>query len=324
MVFGTDSIIGQTIADRYEVISELGRGAFGGVYLARHLSLNNMVALKVLHGHLVSEEENIVRFKREAEATCRLRQSNIASVFDFGVLPDGRPYMVMEHLQGSSLATLLESEGAMEPARCIPLFMECCDALHYAHSRGLLHRDIKPDNIFVTRDIDGQEHVKLLDFGLSKALFGEQMDVSSLTGSGYALGTPWYMSPEQCTSSPLDGRCDIYSLACTMYETLSGKRPVNGKNLYETLHAHLHEIPPPINCDPLHPKIPPALEAVVMRGLAKNPDDRFASARDYKQAIEAAMTRTAASVVPSTRAANVYSVAPAPASAPGGSAATSS
>lgn len=280
--------------------------------MAKHIGLNNPVALKVLHAHLVAAEENVERFRREAEATSRLRHNAIAGVFDFGVLPDGRPYMVMEYLSGVSLADLLEAEGKLPVERVVPLFVECADALRYAHRKGLLHRDIKPDNIFVSRDIDGFEHAKLLDFGLAKIVFGDEgVPVNSLTESGTTLGTPWYMSPEQCQALPLDGRSDIYSLAYSLYEALNGKRAFPGTTHYDAMHAHLHKKPPPLNQPEQVPVVPPALEGAILRALSKSPNDRFMTADEFRLALIAA--------VPDLQATATLSPAVAPSAIPAAS-----
>lgn len=285
-----ETLVGQTIADRYAVLSEVGSGGFGMVYMAKHIGLNNPVALKVLHAHLVNDKEHVERFRREAEATSRLRHSAIASVHDFGILPDGRPYMVMEFLSGSSLATVMEGQGRLPPEFVVPLFVECCDALRYAHKKGLLHRDIKPDNIFIVKDMDGVEHVKLLDFGLAKMVFvDEQARLSSLTESGTVLGTPWYMSPEQCQAKPLDGRSDIYSLAYSLYEAIAGRRAFPGSTPYEAMHAHLTQRPPALNSSGQEPIISTELESVVLRALSKAPNDRFTTADEFRQALMKAM-----------------------------------
>lgn len=282
----SDALVGQTIAERYAVLSLLGSGGFGSVYMAKHVGLNNPVAVKVLHAHLVSDNEAVERFRREAEATSRLKHNAIASVHDFGILPDGRPFMVMEFLSGQSLGAIIDSEGRLSESRVLPLFIECCDALRYAHRKGLLHRDIKPDNIYIIRDIDGAEHAKILDFGLAKAVLGDDPACAeSLTQSGTALGTPWYMSPEQCQAKPLDGRSDIYSLAYSMYEALAGKRPFNGSTQYEIMHAHLTRKVPPLNPVEGEPIVSAETEKAVLRALEKSPNDRFMTADEFKVAL---------------------------------------
>jgi serine/threonine protein kinase len=281
-----DALVGQVVAERYMVLQHLGSGGFGSVYMAKHTKLNNPVAIKVLHPHLIANSEVVQRFEREAEATSRLRHNAITSVHDIGLLPDGRPYMVMEYLSGNSLADIIENEGAMEVERAVPLFIECCEALRYAHRKGLLHRDIKPDNIFITRDLDGIEHAKLLDFGLAKLVFGDDMTkATSLTESGIALGTPWYMSPEQCQAKPLDCRTDIYSLAYSLYEALAGQRPFPGRTHYEAMDAHLHHKVPPLNQPEKEPLVPQALEDAILRSLAKAPNDRFSTADELRDVL---------------------------------------
>lgn len=293
-----DALVGQVVAERYEVLQHLGSGGFGSVYMAKHTKLNNPVAIKVLHPHLIANNEIIARFEREAEATSRLKHSAIASVHDIGCLEDGRPYMVMEYLSGASLADVIEHDGALAVDRAVPLFVECCEALRYAHKKGLLHRDIKPDNIFITRDLDGVEHAKLLDFGLAKLVYGEDGSsiAGSLTESGIALGTPWYMSPEQCQAKPLDGRTDIYSLAYSLYEALAGRRPFPGRTHYEAMDAHLHAKVPPLNEPEQPPIVPVALEFAIMKALSKAPNDRFSTADELRDALVATVSSGASLV----------------------------
>ncbi|HEY9793027.1 MAG TPA: serine/threonine-protein kinase [Candidatus Obscuribacterales bacterium] len=294
------SLVGEKVADKYLVLSELGSGGFGSVYMAKHVELNNPVAIKVLHGHFVSSDEVVTRFRREATATSRLRHNSIASVFDFGMLEDGRPYMVMEYLSGESLGNLIANEGPLSTERALSLFIECCDALRYAHRKGLLHRDIKPDNIFIVRDMDSDEHAKLLDFGLAKILYGDDgARMNSLTGSGMMLGTPWYMSPEQCQALPLDGRSDIYSLAYSLYETLCGHRPFGGATQYETMHNHMHAKVPPINEPEKPPVVPAELEKCIIRALAKSPNDRFSTADEFKDALMSCLPAASAAALKS-------------------------
>ena len=291
-----DGLVGQLVAERYMVLQHLGSGGFGSVYMAKHTKLNNPVALKVLHPHLIANNEIIARFEREAEATSRLKHSAIASVHDIGCLADGRPYMVMEYLSGASLADVIEQEGALPVERIVPLFVECCEALRYAHKKGLLHRDIKPDNIFITRDLDGVEHAKLLDFGLAKLVYGDDGASinGSLTESGIALGTPWYMSPEQCQAKPLDGRSDIYSLAYSLYEALAGHRPFPGRTHYEAMNAHLHAKVPPLNEPERPPLVPGALESAILKALSKAPNDRFSTADEFRDALVATVESSSA------------------------------
>jgi hypothetical protein len=282
----TDALVGEIVAERYKVLSHLGSGGFGSVYMAKHVKLNNPVAIKVMHPHLVANRECIARFEREAETTSRLKHSAIASVHDIGLLADGRPYMVMEYLSGYSLADAIESGGALPAERVVPLFVECCDALRYAHRYGLLHRDIKPDNIYIVRDHDGVEHAKLLDFGLAKLIFGDDTSrPSSLTESGITLGTPWYMSPEQCQAKPLDGRTDIYSLAYSLYEALAGHRAFAGRTHYEAMDAHLHSKVPRLNEEGKPPIVPQGLEDAIIKALSKAPNDRYSTADEFRDAL---------------------------------------
>lgn len=234
-------LLGKLVADRYRLVELIGEGGWSVVFRAEHTSLSREYAVKVLHPHLSNDGDNLRRFQQEAEAASRLNHQNIASVYDYGLLSTGQPYLVMDFLQGQSLRTLLDNNGGKLPwSRAANLFLQACEGFNAAHEKGLIHRDIKPANIMIV-DTAGGDTVKILDFGLAKFM-AETRD-ASLTETGHTIGTPSYMSPEQCMGRQLDGRTDIYSLGCVMYETLSGTNPFKAGSYLESMNLHLSHTP---------------------------------------------------------------------------------
>ena len=291
-----DPLLGTLIANRYLVRQALGAGGFGTVYMAESATSDQPVALKVLHMHLLGDRETVARFQREADAASRLRHGAMASVYDVGILADGRPFMVMEYLCGQTLADIIKGDGPVPYARALPWFIECCTALQYAHENGMLHRDIKPDNIFVMRGDNGLERAKLLDFGLAKLVQADgDAPLNALTDNGIAMGTPWYMSPEQCAAKALDARTDIYSLAYSLYEAIAGKRPFPGRTHYEAMNAHLHAKLPSLNREYCDPVVPNILDEAIQRACAKSLDERFSSAVELGEQLRKALDESATS-----------------------------
>lgn len=273
------SFINLVVGERYITQKLIGEGGWSAVYLAFDRVLHRDVALKLLHRPLAANPDNLQRFEREAMAASKLNHPNIAAIYDYGVLPSGQPYIVMEHLVGESLSEIIEKRTTTSENQAIKIVSQVASALGHAHKNGILHRDIKPSNIFVLSDTSNGEatgtNVKLLDFGLAKLLDDERF--STMTDSGVALGTPSYMSPEQIQRKKVDCRTDIYSLGCTMYELLCGVKPFQG-SVMDCLHAHLLENPPPMRKHSSAICVSPAVENVVRKAMAKNPDRRISSA----------------------------------------------
>lgn len=266
---------GEVFADNYKIISVLGTGGWADVYLAEQTALKRKVAIKILHQHLTAETEKLARFKREARVASLLKHQNICQVYDYGTNASGQPYCVMEFIEGETLAAILSRQHRLPATEAIPMFTALCDALATAHDAGILHRDIKPSNIMIA---PGGRPV-LVDFGVAKLT--DDFEGSSrpqLTDTGIALGTAAYMSPEQCIAAQIDGRADIYSLACVIYQTLSGSLPIKGESDLLMMHAHVHEQAKPFSRD-LH--LPAAVEQAVLSALSKNVADRPASARSF-------------------------------------------
>lgn len=250
---------------RYEILDKLGEGAMGVVYRARDTTLGRVVALKMLSAELDGEEEIHRRFMREAEAAGRLSHPHIVTVYDLGDA-DGRLYMAMELLEGKDLRALIEDQADLPLLDRVRIMSEVCDALGYAHEKGIIHRDIKPANLFLT----AAGHVKILDFGLARVAAG-----ADITRRGVILGTPDYMSPEQAMGKTVDSRTDIFSAGAVFYEFLTLQKPFKGKTLHSVLYQILSEEPTPVLT--LNPDLPARLAAIVHRMLQKSTEKRYAS-----------------------------------------------
>ncbi len=272
-----DPLAGQLIAEKYQLIHPMEAGGWSVVYRARHVHLQKDVAVKVLHWHLSLNEDKVRRFHQEAEAASKLNHPNIVSIFDYGTLESGQPYFVMELVQGESLKDILERDGPLDATRAAQLFRQAALALAAAHKHGVLHRDLKPSNMMVTRQdaelTPSAENLKLLDFGIAK-IMTDVADDEKLTLTGETVGTPRYMSPEQCLGKPLDPRSDIYSLGCVMFEMLSGQACVEGATAYDYMHGHVGTEPRSFKDVRADLDIPKPLQDVIYTMLAKHPDDR--------------------------------------------------
>lgn len=277
-----DPFVGTIIADRFEIKKVIGKGGFSTVYLANQKSLNREVAIKILHSDFANNPLKIRRFQNEAEAISCLSHPNIAAVHDYGVLPEGQPYLVMEYANGKTISEIVKEKGKFSNPEAVTLFIQACDGLAEAHTKGLIHRDIKPSNIILVGSEEGTLRVKILDFGLAKMITGDD-DVEDLTRTGEVLGTPAFMSPEQCRGEFVDKRTDIYSFGCVMYMMLSGQQPLSGENTFELIKKQISYKPPPLGR--LVSDIPKRMERIVSKALAKEPDERFQSFADLKDAL---------------------------------------
>ena len=276
LLSGPDPLIGQTLAGRYQIASALGWGAMGRVYRAEHLHLGRTCAIKVLFGELAADEEMRKRFAREAKAAALLSHPNLVSVSDFGQSEHGLSFLVMDYIGGRSLSALIGDEAPLEEERIVGLGISLCEGLAYLHDRGMVHRDLKPDNVIVTRR--GELEVPcILDFGL--AIPYENPEQARCTAEGIVCGTPSYMSPEHALDAPLDPRTDLYSLGVILYEMIAGVTPFSGDN-YAVAVAAAVSPPPPIRERNPSACPSPALEALVMSLLSKDVNLRPSSAEE--------------------------------------------
>jgi len=266
-----DRLIGELVDGRYKIETRLGEGALSTVYAATHELIDKRVALKVLKQEFVADAEIVERFLREAKAASRLSHVNIISLSDFGKVPGGAPFFVMELLDGRTLSDLLYDGKALPVPEALRLVSEIGQGLAAAHQHGVVHRDLKPDNIGLVRDNEGVEHVKILDFGLAKIT----QENRKLTRAGQVLGTPEYMSPEQASGQAVDLRSDIFALGILLYRLIVGRVPFSGATFMEIISKLLSERPqaPRSLCDA--PELTAALEAVILRAMARAPEDRF-------------------------------------------------
>ncbi|HXU74238.1 MAG TPA: protein kinase [Polyangia bacterium] len=282
-----DPYAGTTLVGKYHITELIGVGAMGRVYRADHLQLDAQVAVKLLSPDVASDTQSLKRFQTEARAASRLRHPNTIQVYDFGQSDTGILFLVMELLRGRNLAQIIADEPPLSPPRMVDLLGQALSALDEAHAAGVVHRDFKPENIFVETLRTGKEHVKVLDFGIAK-LRGEAD--ANLTSRGAVCGTPDYMSPEQIRGEELDARSDVYAAGVVLYETMTGTRPFASDGpLIDVLMSHLNLQPQPPSKRRPDLTIPRALEQVCLRALDKNRENRFRSAAEMKQAMESAV-----------------------------------
>lgn len=277
-VASTDDLVGVVIADRYLITEKLGAGGMGRVYLAQHVRLPKQAAIKVLHPWLLHDAAARDRFKEEAERTCRIRDSHVAQVYDFGETAEGQVYLEMEFVEGEALSALLAREGALPPARVAEIVRQVAEGLTAAHEIGIVHRDLKPDNIMVGANRDGTDCIKVVDFGIAKAIQGEP---SKHTQTGMVIGTPEYMSPDQLSSLRLDARSDIYALGLVAFVMLTGQLPFGGETRQDGMWMRLSDPPRTLRATRADIDWPPSVQAVMDRALARSRDDRYATPNDF-------------------------------------------
>ena len=278
---GEDPLLGQVLAESYEVMRVLGEGGMGRVYEARHTRLTGKrFAVKLLYPDLARQPEVVTRFQREAEAASGISHPNVLDVHDVNVTADGQPYIVSELLRGEELGEYLERAGKLPIADAVRIVRQICRALAAAHDTGVVHRDVKPENVFLTGDVSKLETatVKVIDFGISKVA---QAGGEALTKTGVVMGTPDYMAPEQARGDKVDKRADVYAVGAILYRALTGKKPFEGLDPMATLTAVLVQEPgrPTV----VNPDVPLALELVIQRAMAKDPKDRYQSMTELER-----------------------------------------
>jgi serine/threonine-protein kinase len=290
-----DPLVGTTVDGRYQIVEKLGEGGMGMVYLATHAVIGNRCALKVLKGELAADGEVGERFIQEARAAAAIGNDHIIQITDFGQLPDGSAYFVMEFLDGSSLHDVIEDEEKIASERVIDIAIQCCEALSAAHNSNIVHRDLKPDNIFLVAKGSAFDFVKILDFGIAKVATSETG--KQLTKTGMIFGTPQYMSPEQAAGTGVDARTDIYSLGIIMYEMLCGHVPFEADTFMGVLTKHLYEepIPPRRLVPPV--EIPKHVEAVLLKAISKKPEKRYQSMGEFAEDLRSIRNGKAPAIV---------------------------
>jgi serine/threonine protein kinase len=289
----------RVLNSRYEVESRLGEGGMAKVFAGTDRLLGRKVAVKVLSSQYAQDKTFVERFRREAQAAAGLNHPNVVSVFDTGS-DDGVHYIVMEHVEGRTLADIIGEEGALRPARAVEIAVDVCRALSSAHEKGMVHRDVKPGNILLTPD----GGVKVADFGIARVASGEP-----LTVTGSVMGTASYLSPEQARGGSIDARSDIYSLGCVLYEMFTGKTPFAGDSLVSIAYKHVEEEPTAPSL--VNPAVPAGLSAVVTKAMAKDPADRYQSADEMAGELrEASADAAPAKAVPTNERTEVLPVSP--------------
>lgn len=278
-----DPLLGKTVGGRFRLIQRIGSGGMSSVYLARHVLIDRLMAIKTLRRDLARDPVQRDRFLREARAVNRINHENIVEISDFGETEDGLVYLVMEYVPGEPLLKLL-TNGPIPALRALDIIEQCGNALGRAHQMGVIHRDLKPENIIIVQRRDRHDFVKLLDFGIAKIL-----DAPSLTGSQQIFGTPGYIAPEYIQSTDIDGRSDLYSLGCILYELVTGALPFDYEYPGDLLVKHVTE--PPIRPSVRHPGVDPAVEQFILRCLEKNPDERFRDAFHFNAELRAVRER---------------------------------
>ncbi len=278
------------IFDNHWLITErLGEGGMSVVYKARHLEINRVVAIKVLLPHLTCNTKNLQRFRQEAVTASALNHPNVIRVENFGMTPDGRTFIVMDFIEGISLGDLIAREGKVDPVRALFIFVQCANALQHAHERNVIHRDLKPSNVMLVAGGESGESVKIVDFGIAKLVLDDEDQVQHLTQTGEVFGSPLYMSPEQCRGEKLDNRSDIYSMGVLMYETLTGRAPLKGANVLDTMQKQLAGIPDPIVDEKAPDSLLKRLNTIVLKALEKDPAMRYRSMQELEADLNTAL-----------------------------------
>ena len=292
-------LVGSVIAERYHVIRKLGEGGMGTVYLAEHVKMGRKSAVKVMNPGMGQDADAISRFNREASNASRINHPHVAGIYDFGETPDGLIYLAMEYVEGEPLTNVIESSGALPPARAAEITRQAAEALAVAHDMGIVHRDLKPDNIMLAKNRDGSDCVKVVDFGIAKAAGSDSQQ--KVTKTGLVVGTPEYMSPEQLAGDALDGRSDVYSLALVAFNMLTGRLPFPSETQQESMIMRLTDKPKTLSEMRPQQAWPAEVQAVMDRALEREAKGRFQSASEFGRAlVEAVSVMPAAAALDGT------------------------
>jgi serine/threonine protein kinase len=282
---------GTMVAGRYKVVGKIGEGGMAVVYRIEQIFLKETLALKVLTTGL--SDTSTVRFQKEAQVCRMLDHPNLIRVIDFALLENDSPYLVMEYIDGESLADILKRRGQLSESEAIDIFLQIMDGLAYAHEQKVIHRDLKPSNVMLFQRADKQLQVKILDFGIAKITGKYTLNTMTLTGTGEIFGSPLFMSPEQCLGRTVDARSDLYSIGCALYQVLTGAPPFAGESALSTMMMHLEGEPLPLKQASLGKVFSPGIEKVTMKLLAKLPEDRYQTAGDVRDDLLAIKERRA-------------------------------
>jgi eukaryotic-like serine/threonine-protein kinase len=278
-------LVGKLLDDRYRILSKLGEGGMGTVYIAEQAMIGRKVALKVLRGAAVQDESSVKRFLTEAKAIASLKSAHTVTLHDFGVTAEGLLYYTMELLEGAPLSDVIKADAPMDWVRASKILLQACKSLEEAHDKGILHRDIKPDNLFITWDTDG-EHCTVLDFGIAKLADGT---VGTITKTGMICGTPAYLSPEQAQGYEARKASDLYSLGIVFYEMLAGEPPFSDTTAMRVLMAHVGEEAKPVSVKNPDVQVPESIDQFVRHVMQKNPADRHQDVPEFRRSLNAAM-----------------------------------
>ncbi len=279
-------MIGTIVDGRYRILKRLGAGGMGEVFLGEHLDHGRHEAIKVLKTRFARDKRHLARFRREARATNRVQHENIVSFYDFGKLEDGRLYLTMEFADGPNLEEVLQSEGRIDKGRAVSILRQICSAVDYAHSKGVIHRDLKPQNLVLVQLPGRPDTVKILDFGVAKITAPGYNESLAITKEGQLFGTPAYIAPEQVKGINDDPRTDVYAIGCIAYALLTGETPFVGRPM-AVLEAHMSDDPEPPSQRCLEADIPRELDTIVLQCLEKNPENRLQSAAIVEELLSA-------------------------------------
>ena len=285
-----DPMIGKCVAERYQILSAVGRGGMGTVYKAEHLTIDRLVAIKMLHPHLVSEAESLQRFRHEALAVSKVEHAHSVRIFDFGIAENGQPYLVMDFIEGVSLRSVMKQEGLLSLQRAGAIFEQAIDALECAHRAGVVHKDLKPENIMLGERSGKHDYVSVVDFGISTLVSPRQRVREEPQAD--TRGSPPYMSPEQCMFNVVvDHRSDIYAISIVLFECLSGRLPYSGRNPIEMMDSHVTGKPMPLKNAHASLATCEALTAILLKAMEKKPENRQQTIQDFGDELKDAIRR---------------------------------